>query len=217
MGLVLRGQSFTLRLTVEWCCELQDRTGLSFDDLASRVNRGRAQDVRALLWASLQDRHQLEVPTVEAAGALIDAMGGLAQARRILREFLERNLDESEDEQTGQAEKSTDPKRPWRRLYLDARSVGLDGAAFWKLSLKELWLEIAAARRRHRDVQEQAIQLAWWCRALVWTKDLPDLNGLLKRTRTNAGPQHGIAMLAAMEQISAQYGIKLTHQAKKKD
>lgn len=209
MGLVCEGQSYTLRLTVEACCEAQDRTGLTFDDLCQQVNRGRVKELRWLLWAALQDRHASAFVTPDAAGSLMDALGGVLKTKRVLVALMALNADERPAPPATKPARTTKPVgSTWHRLYIDARALGLGGDLFWRLSLKELWLEMSAARERQLREQEHTIRLAWWCSAMVWAKSLPDLDTLLSRVRAPR-MQTREGMAVALHALSAQYGLPL--------
>lgn len=68
---------------------------VTFGDVLERVNRGRLTDVRAFFWASLQ-RYQPHI-TLEAAGDLIQAAGGLRGFTRQLEAIANGTVPDQED------------------------------------------------------------------------------------------------------------------------
>ena len=207
MGLVCEGQSYTLRLTVQACCELEDRTGVAFDTYLDRVNRGRVKELRGVLWAALQDRHEGAFDQPEDVGPVIDALGGARAAAQTVAAFLRLNTDTPDEDGT----KSTKPaakKRgsAWQRLYLDARNAGMSAPQFWSLTLKELWLELAASRQQAKRDRDRVIAQAWFIANLVWRKELPSLKSLLEPD----GGVQGTDMKTALFALSAQYGLPLS-------
>lgn len=87
--LVAGGRVYTLRLTTNACCELEEYAGKTSDEVIAGVNRGSFSDVRLLLWMALRDKHpDVATETVEALtvmGDLIDAAGGRAAVIERLR------------------------------------------------------------------------------------------------------------------------------------
>ena len=77
MTLVAGAQTYTLRLTTNACCEVEDRSGKLFDVIMHGAYQGSVRDLRWLLWASLQDCHQETVKTPADAGGIIDDAGGV--------------------------------------------------------------------------------------------------------------------------------------------
>lgn len=187
--------SFTLRLTAERCAEIEERSSVDFPVLIDQVNHGRVTAVRWILWGALQDRHPL---SVDDTGRLMDAIGGPASAVRVLAAFLLLNIDgESQPSKRGSVPVPT--RQPWRALYLDARSLGLAPDLFWSLTLRELWLEVAATRQR----MDRDVTLAWQMAVLSRTEKIPTLASLLSTA------QAGTDLVQSMFAIADQYGLKV--------
>lgn len=191
--------TFTLRLTVGICGTLEDQTEQDFDQVTERVNRGRLSESRWLLWAALQSYHATDFPTVEHVTPLIEAIGGSRSLRAVLSLLLARNAD-PDPPKPSDAKAGGEPSTLsiWSRLYIDARVAGITPDQFWGFSLRELWMELAAIRRAHREQQQLAVMHAWWVAALVWQKKLPDLGTLLDGGRAKTPqPQTWQEMKAA--------------------
>lgn len=100
IGLVAKdGTDYTLRLTTNAVCELEDRSGRLFDDIVKGVMNGRVKDMRWLIWAAMQDHHAEAVTTPQAAGDVIDACGGLAVVSAQMQAFIGLNADDSPKEE----------------------------------------------------------------------------------------------------------------------
>lgn len=199
--LQVRDRSFTLVLTLAVVADLEDRSGLEFPDLVAQSNDGSVTALRWILWATLQERHRVVVSSVEDAGRLMDAIGGPAASVGVLAAFLARNVDtEAPPPKPGRLAAQT--KRSWRALYLDARSLGLTPDAFWSLTLRELWLEVAATRQRF----DRDVTMAWQMAVLSRTKEIPTLASLLS---TSGTAQSGQDLVHAMATIADLYGLKL--------
>jgi hypothetical protein len=184
--LVARHRSYTGRLTVSACCDLEDRTGRTLVAVVDGVNAGLATYLRWMVWAALQDKHRKTVVTPAHAGAVIDAAGGMRVMRGWLAEFMALNADdkvETPPATDGSGVADTRPGSLWRRLYLDARCAGMAPRTFWSLSLRELWLELAASRQRQQQLQERDLALAWWTNGLARQKRLPKLETFLGRAQ----------------------------------
>jgi hypothetical protein len=197
-----------LRPTVGACCELEDRTEILFDDLTQRVNRGRVSELRWLLWAALQAQHAATFPAPENTTVLIDTLG-IPAIRSVLGTLLRLNADDDQPKPKKGAKPPKPDERPgtlWRRLYLDARMGGIPGETFWRLSLRELWLELAADRQAQQRARDRIVTQAWWTAALVWQTKLPDLETLLSPTPTTQTPEQQRAVMA---QLSASLGVPL--------
>lgn len=87
-------QEYTLKLTTNACCEMEDRAGKVFDRVISDAGRGSLRDVRWLLWAALQEHHGDTVKTAPDAGRVIDEMGGLAKVAIKINELMALNSDD---------------------------------------------------------------------------------------------------------------------------
>jgi len=97
MRLVTPGQTYVLRVTTNACCELEDRSGQSFEEHVARWNaKHRVSAFRWLVWASLQDHHGKDVKTPEDAGAIIDACDP-KQLVDLMAAFIQLNLDSVKD------------------------------------------------------------------------------------------------------------------------
>lgn len=210
MTLLTRTRTYTLKLTTQACCELEDRLdGEAFEVVARRATaQGRVTDLRWLLWAALQAYHGAEVRTPEDASTVIDQAGSLGHFVDVMVAFLRLNADDSPPSRESQKPGQKPPaKQEWRRLYLDARRIGLSADQFWSLSLRELWRELAADRDRQRDAHRRDVTLAWQIACLVWQKDLKPLAYYLGQGPR--GPQSPAELKAVMEQLSAQTGTPL--------
>jgi len=202
--LVVAGVAYVLRLTVAAACELQDRSGRTFDAITAGVAIGRMVDLRWLLWAALQDRHASEFQTAETAGALIDRAGGVFAIRLPLAEFVELNRNPD----LIPARKGTPPEPAadtWRRLYIQIRANGIGAEAFWQLSLREAWMELAVVKEQHRQRVELAYNIEYMARQKVLDRKAFD---------TLAGPTHRRPQSleeqrAVMYQLSGNLGIPL--------
>lgn len=181
LRLVTPERTYTLRLTVGHCCELEDQTQQDFDTLTARVNRGRVVELRWLLWAALQPYHAPRFPSVESVSSVLDSTGRFA-IRASLQEFLQLNQDDSPPRPDERAKGESEPESGslWRRLYVDARAHGIPTETFWAFSLRELWREMAAIRQYDQAERDARITQAWWIAALVWQRKLPELDQLLK-------------------------------------
>lgn len=204
MRLVTPGRTFTLRLTIDGCCALEDRAGQSLDDLTVAVNRGRMTALRWLLWAALQPYHADAASTEERVGEILDAAGGREQVRLLLAHFLKLNADEdAKAESKGEKAKPDDrPGSVWRRFYLDAREMGIPSEVFWNLSLREWRLEMASSRQAQQHHWDRTVSQAWWIAALVWQKKLPALETLIGKKVKASGAQDWREMKAYMERFT---------------
>lgn len=100
LGLVAGDQTYTLRLTTNACCELEDRAGKNYDEVVQNALRGSIRDIRMLLWGCLQDRHGDVVLTLDDAGRLIDDAGGIRGVIEQLQRFVTLNADDSKVERS---------------------------------------------------------------------------------------------------------------------
>lgn len=87
MRFVAGEREYTLRLTTNAACDLEDRTGKTLTEITLQAGRGSVSAARWLLWASLQDHHHEEVTTPQEAGRIIDAAGGLDKVNTQIAEF----------------------------------------------------------------------------------------------------------------------------------
>lgn len=215
LRLVAQDRTYTLRLTTGACCELEDRTGQTLAAVIEGVNAGRATATRWLGWAALQARHGDEVCTVEAAGDVLTAAGGFEVVRPVLSAFMALNADDdtSEDGTGTEPVEDTRPGSQWRRLYLDARAGGMAPETFWSLSLRELWLELAATRQRQKQDRERDLSMAWWVASLSRQQRLPALTTILGRQarQRRTKPQTWQEMKAALMALTADSGKETKH------
>jgi hypothetical protein len=72
------GRLYTLRPSLNAFCAVEDLTGHSFEEISAQAERGRPKELRALLWAFLQDCHGDEIQTLEDAGRWVMNAGGIA-------------------------------------------------------------------------------------------------------------------------------------------
>jgi hypothetical protein len=88
-------QEYTLKLTTNACCEMEDRAGKVFDAVIAAASKGSLRDLRWLLWAMLQEYHSDTVITAQDVGKIIDRMGGLAKVAGKINEMLALNRDDA--------------------------------------------------------------------------------------------------------------------------
>ncbi|HEX8030273.1 MAG TPA: hypothetical protein VF491_17485 [Vicinamibacterales bacterium] len=211
LRLIARDRVYTLRLTVEWCCELEDRTDRPLKAIIVGINGGSAADLRWLVWASLQAKHEKELHSVEAIGDLIDLAGGIDVVAPVVSTFMQLNGNDDiadDDSISSHDEPAEEPGSQWRRLYLDARTNGLSPERFWRLSIRELWLELAADRRRQKHRRERDLSLAWWTESLARQKRLPSLEKLIGRATRQARKTQNWQQMKAM--MTALAGVSPT-------
>lgn len=199
LRLVAPDRSYLLRLVVETCCELEDRTSCELSVIVAGANAGRATDLRWLLWAGLQDAHASAFPTPEDAGRLADRLGGLAALRSVVVALIQLNEDDSPPEDASGQAAAEPPGSRWRQLYIDARRAGIAPDQFWRLSLRELWRELAAQRETQRQVLERDRTLAWMTAALSRTKTLPALDRFIGRRPVQQTPEQMRGMLTILK------------------
>jgi hypothetical protein len=108
MTLVAGEVVYTLKLTTNACCDLEERSGQLFDDVTRAVNKGSVKAVRWLLWAALQAYHADTVKGPPDVGPIIDAAGGLLGVVQQLTAFMQLNTDE-EGAPEGSAKGGTRP------------------------------------------------------------------------------------------------------------
>lgn len=92
---------------------------------------------------------------------------------------------------------------------MDARCAGLSGEQFWRLTLRELWLELEAGLQRDRREFERDVQQAWLNEYMARQKEL---NGacMTKLLRQRRGPQTVTEQRAVVASIAAHFGLKTT-------
>lgn len=113
---LVAGESrYSLRLTTNACCELEEFSGRVFDEIQLRANRGSLVNLRLLLWASLREHHS-ELATADKdglarIGQVIDAAGGLTGLMAQIRAFLAWNADAGEaPKKAGEASAGARPR-----------------------------------------------------------------------------------------------------------
>ncbi len=94
----------------------------------------------------------------------------------------------------------------WQRLYVDARCLGLSGEAFWRLRLRELWLELEAGRRRDRRSYERAVIQAYLVEYMARQKELSAAS--VEHVLRGSHKQTPAEQRAAIATIQARYGLK---------
>jgi hypothetical protein len=112
-ALQVQDRAYTLRLTTNACCELEDfAQGRTWDQVMAGVRQGRMKDVRLLIWTALGNT----IPTgIRQAGIgeghrrLIDEAGGLAGILGQIQAFLQMNLPEAEDVVSGGSAEARPP------------------------------------------------------------------------------------------------------------
>lgn len=206
LRLVARHRSYLLRLTVQACCELEDRTGRTLAKVIAGVNAGSATDLRWLFWTALQDRHGEDAPTPDAAGLIANTAGGLFAILTAMRSLVALNQDDrpsnKEDEQADASEQSGSL---WRRLYISARGAGVDPAQFWRLTLRELWLEMAADREQRDDRVKRDRAVAWFTASLTRAEKMPAFGDYIGQAQRPARQswQDMKAMVSAVGEAAA--------------
>jgi len=93
--LSVNGRDYTLKLTMNARCEIEDRLStpereVTFATIATRIKLGDQRAIRAFVWALLLYRHRKDFPTPESVGDLIDAAGGTEALLSAIREANER-------------------------------------------------------------------------------------------------------------------------------
>lgn len=83
-----KDQSYTLELTFNARCDLEERAGKFTDEIVKDALKGSARDLRWIVWAALQQHHANAVKTAEDAGLVIDAVGGTRSMAAQLLTFL---------------------------------------------------------------------------------------------------------------------------------
>lgn len=84
----LAGEVYTLRVTTNACCDVEDLSGKAWPLIVAGVMRDRMTDFRWLLWAALQEYHGEVVKSPKDAGRVIDACGGLEAVSKQLQDFV---------------------------------------------------------------------------------------------------------------------------------
>lgn len=90
---------------------------------------------------------------------------------------------------------------------MDARRLGLSGAEFWQLRLRELWLELEAGQQRERRAYERDVTHAWFVEYMARQKELSGQT-LAKLLRRPGERQTLDEQRAVVEQIRAHFGWK---------
>jgi hypothetical protein len=111
MLLVAGNQTYTLRLTTNACCEVEDRSGKLFDDVMVGVKKGSFSSLRWFLWAALQEHHADTVKTPKDAGSILDAAGGIVGLIDQMQAFIALNEPPASDERGG-TDQGAPPTRP---------------------------------------------------------------------------------------------------------
>lgn len=191
---------YTLRLTVGACCELETLMKRELDVIIDRVNAGGLGDARALLWAALQGYHSDQFPAPDRVGPLVDDLG-TSRLLKVLGELMGLNTD---PDPPPADKRGAPPRKPslWRRLYVDARLLGLDVDQFWRLSLREVWLELAVGRKQHQRDRAQA----WFVAMLTRAQKLPTFDAWVGAEHGPiGGPQTPQQMASAVALLESAY------------
>ncbi len=96
VGLEVKGKRYTLKPTFNSLCELEELTGKTFSDIATKAAKGGVSAVRQLVWAYLQEYHSGEIKTLKDAGKWISDSGGLMRVDEALRKLNTLNAEDSE-------------------------------------------------------------------------------------------------------------------------
>lgn len=94
-------QEYTLKLTTNSLCEMEDLAGKVTDVVIAGAAKGSLRDVRWLLWAAMQEHHAATVKTAKDAGRVIDLMGGLAKVALKMNELMALNRDDGAEASAG--------------------------------------------------------------------------------------------------------------------
>ena len=97
MDLTAGDKTYTLKLTTNATCELEDLSGKVLDDIMRQLAKGSSKALRWILWASLQEYHADVAKDVKDVGPIIDAAGGIVGVSEQLAKFAALNADDSED------------------------------------------------------------------------------------------------------------------------
>jgi hypothetical protein len=90
---------------------------------------------------------------------------------------------------------------------MEAAALGLEPAAVWPLTLRELYAVARGVRQRERLADRRALGLAWHTAALTRAKTMPSLERLIQKAlREPATPQTPQHMLAQARLITAALG-----------
>lgn len=95
VGVEVEGKSYLLRPTVNALCELEDLTGKTVAELATRASAGSVRAARDLLWAYLQEAHRDEFKTPKDVGVWIERAGGLDRVMKALTDVIAVNAAET--------------------------------------------------------------------------------------------------------------------------
>jgi len=87
------GQVYTLALTLNALCELEERFGETWQDVAKLAQQGRLVPLRALLWASMRKHHP--DLTIEQFGAI--NIAELEDVSKAFAALLERSQPDPKD------------------------------------------------------------------------------------------------------------------------
>lgn len=99
--LVAGTQRYTLQLTTNACCELEDLRGKPWLSILTSGQRGALSAVRDILWASLRTHHPeftRDDIGMQSVGALMDRIG-TKRAHETVTRLLTLNADEGEAEE----------------------------------------------------------------------------------------------------------------------
>lgn len=78
---------------------------------------------------------------------------------------------------------------------------------FWHLSLRELWGELSAAKRRQQHADRRDLRNAWSVEALRRTKRLPKLADLLRERGSRQTFEEQVRIIQG---LSRMYGGRVT-------
>jgi hypothetical protein len=121
MRLQAGDQTYVLFLTTNACCDVEDKSGKTFNELWEGLTKGSVSALRWLLWAALQDRHSDTVVVPSDVGHIIDAAGGMANALDQMVAFLKLN---TPPEGNGTGAAPTGPETPARPPDLELAPRG---------------------------------------------------------------------------------------------
>lgn len=94
MTLVCGAQTFVLRLTTNACCELEARSGKTYEEHLRDWNKlHRVTAFRWLVWVCLQDQHAEVAKTPEMVGPILDGCDQ-KQVMKVMAAFIAMNNDE---------------------------------------------------------------------------------------------------------------------------
>lgn len=107
MRLVAGDQTYTLKLTVNAQCDLEDRSGKVLGELIDQINKGSSTALRWVIWGSMQEYHADVVKHPKDAGRIMQEAGGVGGIQEQMAKFMALNM---EDAQKDEGKDSKNPR-----------------------------------------------------------------------------------------------------------